>query len=159
MHFPLHFSVFHFSLGGLQESKTISQAKRVKLGKQKSQTVIQEISEFFQVYLRPAVQCRFIYWNPLPVSLMAFTTSCSCQQLLFVDQYNSVLKAITFISCDLGPVYKAGGRVILASGLTLTYRKKTTRVYKQTLTLHAIQPGTDNLMRGCTERVWKQIES
>ena len=78
MHFPLHLiSQFFIFLWETRKLET-SRIKRNFISKA---TVIEGIFEFFYVYLQPPAQWRFTYSNPLPVvvSLMAFTTSCSCQ--------------------------------------------------------------------------------
>ena len=53
-----------------------------------------------------------------------------------------------------------GERVTLASGTTLVGGQGKARVYKENFTGRQANPTSrDNLMRGYTQRAWKQLES
>ena len=65
---------------------------------------------------------------------------------------------ISFFPAYLEPVYKKK-RATQAIGLTLGGRQKIARVYKQNFTGRVTRTTRGNLMRGYTQRVWKQLES
>lgn len=92
---------------------------------------------------------KFLWWSSSNRTEKTYCQACIFMTHNDVKKYRKSL-SFSFERAQISRACLQRGRVILESGLTLAAGQKIARVHPTTL---------DDLMYGCTQRVWNQVES